>query len=235
METYKGKPVFEASNRNELEDAVAHCIEKIEPPYVVKIPPGSNQVRSYAFAGDRTLGVVILPDSVKLIGNEAFEGCEKLREANIPATVSEIREKAFQCCDLRSIHIPKSVVKICSEAFWGCNYLREIDVDTANPVYDSRENCNAVIETATNRLLFGCRNSIIPSSVVEIYDHAFSVCEYLWKITIPASVERIGDWAFSGCEGLGSIKIPDSVKEIGRFAFRGCPIERIRIPDSVKK
>ena len=235
METYKGKPVFEASNRNELEDAVAHCIEKIEPPYVVKIPPGSNQVRSYAFAGDRTLGFVILPDSVKLIGNEAFEGCEKLREANIPATVSEIREKAFQCCDLRSIHIPKSVVKICSEAFWGCNYLREIDVDTANPVYDSRENCNAVIETATNRLLFGCRNSIIPSSVVEIYDHAFSVCEYLWKITIPASVERIGDWAFSGCEGLGSIKIPDSVKEIGRFAFRGCPIERIRIPDSVKK
>ena len=128
--------MFEASNRNELEDAVAHCIEKIEPPYVVKIPPGSNQVRSYAFAGDRTLGVVILPDSVKLIGNEAFEGCEKLREANIPATVSEIREKAFQCCDLRSIHIPKSVVKICSEAFWGCNYLREIDVDTANPVYD---------------------------------------------------------------------------------------------------
>lgn len=234
-ELYDGKPVFVASSSKELAAAVSRYGDQVQPPFVVKIPPGSNQVRSYAFAGDRTLGVVILPNSVKLIGNEAFGSCENLKEVNIPDHVSEIRERAFQYCDLRSIHFPKSVVKICSNAFWGCNYLREIDVDAANPVYDSRENCNTVIETATNRLLFGCRNSIIPSSVVEIYDHAFSLCEYLWKITIPASVERIGDMAFGGCEGLGSIKIPDSVKEIGRFAFRGCSIERIRIPDSVKK
>lgn len=233
-ELYDGKPVFVASSSKELAAAVSRYGDQVQPPFVVKIPPGSNQVRSYAFAGDRTLGVVILPDSVKLIGNEAFGSCKNLKEANIPDSVSEIRERAFQYCDIRSIHFPKSVVKICSNAFGGCNYLREIDVDAANPVYDSRVNCNAVIETATNSLLFGCRNSIIPSSVVEIYDHAFGLCEYLWKITIPASVERIGDRAFNGCIGLGSIKIPDSVKEIGRFAFNYCSsVKRIRIPDSV--
>lgn len=235
METYKGKPVFEASNRKELEDAVAHCIEKIEPPYVVKIPAGSNQVGRHAFADDSTIGVVILPDSVKLIGNEAFFGCKKLMDVNIPESVSEIGEWAFSFCDLRSIHIPKSVEKISSGVFIGCQYLREIDVDPANPVYDSRENCNAVIETATGRLLFGSRNSIIPSSVVEISDHAFSRCEYLWEITIPSSVERIGNKAFNYCKGLNGIKIPDSVKEIGSYAFNNCSsIKRIRIPDSVK-
>ena len=156
-------------------------------------------------------------------------------DVNIPESVLEIGEWAFSSCDLRSIHIPKSVEKICSGVFIGCQYLREIDVDPANPVYDSRENCNAVIETATGRLLFGSRNSIIPSSVVEISDHAFSRCEYLWEITIPSSVERIGNKAFNYCKGLNGIKIPDSVKEIGSYAFNNCSsIKRIRIPDSVK-
>ena len=74
METYKGKPVFEASNRKELEDAVAHCIEKIEPPYLVRIPAGSNKVGRHAFAEDSPIGVVIWPDSVKLIGTASFFG-----------------------------------------------------------------------------------------------------------------------------------------------------------------
>ena len=235
METYEGKPVLEASNRKALKDAVSRFSGTIEPPYVVKIPPGSNQVSSYAFAGDPTLGVVILPDSVKLIGNEAFSCCEKLTKVIIPESVSEIGGRAFQFSDLRSIQIPKSVERLGPSIFLGCKYLREFDVDDANPVYDSRENCNAIIETATGRLLFGCRNTIIPSSVVEVYDDAFYGCEYLWKIKIPASVERIGNRAFSNCKGINGIKIPDSVKEIGGFAFNFCTsIERIRIPDSVK-
>lgn len=234
-ELYEGKPVFVASSSKELADAVSNREEKVEPPYVVKIPPGSNQVRSRAFAGNSTLGVVILPDSVKLMGNEAFACCAKLTKVIIPESVSEIGGCAFESSDLRSIQIPKSVERLGPSIVLGCKYLREIDVDAANPVYDSRENCNAVIETVTNRLLFGCRNSIIPSSVVDIYDDAFRGCEYLWKITIPNSIERIGDRAFSRCEGINGVKIPDSVKEIGRFAFNFCSsIERIRIPDSVK-
>ena len=234
-ELYDGKPVFVASSSKELAAAVSNRVEKVEPPYVVKIPPGSNQVRSRAFAGNSTLGVVILPDSVKLMGNEAFACCAKLTKVIIPESVSEIGGCAFESSDLHSIQIPKSVERLGPSIVLGCKYLREIDVDAANPVYDSRENCNAVIETVTNRLLFGCRNSIIPSSVVDIYDDAFRGCEYLWKITIPNSIERIGDRSFSRCEGITGVKIPDSVKEIGRFAFNHCSsIERIRIPDSVK-
>ena len=235
-ELYEGKPIFIASSSKELADAVSSQGDQVKPPYVVKIPPGSNQVRNCAFACDKTLGVVILPDSVKLIGNEAFCDCKNLTKVIIPESVLEIGGWAFQFSDLRSIHIPKSVVKLGSEIFVGCPYLREIEVDGANSVYDSRENCNAVIETATNRLLFGCRNSVIPSSVVEIYDNAWDHCDYLRNITIPASVERIGNRAFRECKSIDGIKLPDSLKEIGNYAFRLCSsIERIRIPDSVKK
>ena len=234
-ELYDGKPVFVVSSAKELAAAVSSRGDQVKPPYVVKIPSGSNQVRSYAFYEDETVGVVILPDSIKLIGNEAF-CCSKLTKVIIPDSVSEIGGEAFQFSDLRGIHIPKSLVKLGPEVFVGCKYLREIDVDGANSVYDSRENCHAVIETATNRLLFGCRSSVIPDSVVEIYDHAFYGSEYLRSITIPASVERICKFAFCGCENMGGIKIPDSVKEIGSFAFSRCSsIERIRIPDAVEK
>ncbi len=234
-ELYEGKPVFVASSAKELAAAVSSRGDQVKPPYVVKIPSGSNQVRSYAFLDDKTVGVVILPDSIKLIGNEAF-CCSKLTKVIIPDSVSEIGGEAFQFSDLRGIYIPKSLVKLGPEVFVGCKYLREIEVDGANSVYDSRENCNAVIETATNRLLYGCRSSVIPDSVVEIYDYAFYGCEYLRSITIPASVERIGKFAFCGCENLGGIRIPDSVKEIGSFAFSRCSsIERIRIPDAVEK
>ena len=235
-ELYEGKPVFIASSAKELAAAVSSRGDQVKPPYVVKIPSGSNQVISSAFTGNKTVGVVILPDSIKLIGNAAFCGCENLTKVIIPESVLEIGGWAFQSSDLRSIHIPKSVAKLGSEVFVGCSYLREIDVDVANSVYDSRENCNAVIETATNRLLFGCRNSIIPSSVVEIYDNAWDHCDYLRKITIPASVERIGNRAFRDCKGIDSIKLPNSLKEIGNYAFRLCSsLERIRIPDAVKK
>ena len=233
-ELYEGKPVFIASSAKELANAVSSRGDQVKPPYVVKIPSGSNQVRSYAFDGDETIGVVILPDSVKLIGTEAFS-CSNLTKIIIPDSVSEISSEAFQFSDLRSIHIPKSVVKLGRKIFVGCDRLFGIDVDGANSVYDSREKCNAIIETATNRLIFGCRGSVIPDSVVEIYDDAFYGSKYLGSITIPASVERIGKYSFGGCKNMRGIKLPDSVKEIGSFAFSRCAsIERIRIPDTVE-
>ena len=87
-------------------------------------------------------------------------------------------------------------------------------------MYDSRNNCNALIETSTNTLLTGSANTIIPSSITSIGDYAFADCVGLTFANIPNSVTCIGEGAFSGCSSLTSITIPNSVKTIGKWAFQ---------------
>jgi len=92
---------------------------------------------------------------------------------------------------------------ICSNDFFlpptsksGYSALTNISVDENNKVYDSRENCNAIIETACNELIAGCSATVIPNSVQKIGFNAFSHCSNLTNIVIPDSVREIKDKAF---------------------------------------
>ena len=136
--------------------------------------------------------------------------------------MTEIGRDAFEGTGLTSIVIPESVTKIGDFAFYGCEGLTSINVSEGNKVYDSRDNCNAIIETASNKLITGCMNTVIPDSVTEIGGGAFSGRTGLTSIVIPNSVTSIGGSAFNGCTGLQSIVIPDSVTSIGGYAFNGC-------------
>ena len=117
---------------------------------------------------------------------------------------------------------PSSINGISDDAFEGCYSLTSIVVAEDNNVYDSRENCNAIIETGTNTLILGCQNSIIPDSVTSIGKKAFAFCETLTSITIPGGVKSIGDCTFENCESLTDITIPASVENIGGLAFDWC-------------
>lgn len=167
-------------------------------------------------------------------------------EIIIPEGVTHIGERAFRgCLDVTSVSIPQSVTSIDRSAFSCCQGLRFINVEIGNKVYDSRENCNAIIESKLNTLLVGCMNTVIPDSVIVIADGAFSCCvdlrsinipervTYIGKdaflatkltdITIPKSVAVIGDRAFSYCNGLASVKIKNNEIVIGKGAFSNCP------------
>ena len=125
------------------------------------------------------------------------------------------------CSSLTSVTIPSSVTSIGHGAFEDCG-LSSIDVESGNSNYDSRDNCNAIIETATNTLIAGCMNTVIPNSVTSIRYGAFRFCYDLTSVTIPNSVTSIGYLAFDGCSSLTSVTIPSSVTSIGHDAFGGC-------------
>ena len=182
-----------------------------------------------AFANCLDLTSVNIPDNVTIIGNSAFYGCNSLTSINIPSSVTCIEDFAFgYCSSLMSITIPASVTRIGEYVFDGTSALNSITVDGNNTTYDSRGNCNAIIETTSNTLVVGCQNTVIPNSVKSIGGWAFSRCENLTSMEIPSSVSSIGEYAFAGCSRLASINIPNSVINIGRDAFLSCdnlPIE----------
>lgn len=136
--------------------------------------------------------------------------------------------KYNDCKGLTSVTIPKSVTNIGSNAFGYCSGLTSITVASDNPIYDSRNNCNAIVETKSSILIAGCKNSIIPNYITIIGDWAFYGCSGLTSITIPNSVIDIRDHAFYCCSGLTSITIPNSVTSIGNNAFSGCTLRTVK-------
>ena len=126
------------------------------------------------------------------------------------------------CASLLSVKIPSSVKTIGDYNLTECYQLQEIWVDPANTVYDSRDNCNALIKTATNELLVGCGSSIVPATVEAIADHAFQGVSGLTSVTVPASVTKIGYQAFAGCSALEQVSINGQLSYFGAYAFEGC-------------
>ena len=162
----------------------------------------------------------IIPESVTGIGNNAYYGYKYLTELTIPNHITSIGEYAFaSCSELTKITIPESVTSIGNAAFCYLSKLTNITVDPNNTVYDSRDNCNAIIETSTNTLVLGCQNTIIPESVTGIGNNAYYGYKYLTELTIPNHITSIGEYAFAECSKLSKITIPASVTSIGGWAF----------------
>ncbi len=194
-----------------------------------------TSIGDYTFDNCFSLTSVTIPNSVTNIGMSAFYGCSALTSITIPNFVTSIGNNAFSgCSSFTSITIPNSVTSIGNYAFISCESLTSMMVESGNTMYDTRENCNAIIETASKTLIAGCQSTTIPNSVTSIGGSAFYGCSSLTSLTIPNSVTSIGSSAFSDCSSLTSITIPNSVTSIGSSAFSDCSsLTSITIPNSV--
>ena len=189
----------------EITDCDASAKEAIEIPKEIK-GIAVTSIGSKAFYWCSGLTSIEIPAGVTSIGEYAFSGCSRLTSIKIPAGVTSIGEYAFSgCSGLKSIEIPAGVTSIGDSAFRSCSGLKSIVVEAGNTVYDSRDNCNAIIEKETNTLIQGCKNTKIPVGVTSIGDSVFEGCSGLTRIEIPAGVTSIGDSAFSGCSGLKDV------------------------------
>lgn len=190
-----------------------------------------------AFSYSPGLTSVHMPNTVKKIGDYAFWYAKAMTTVNISDSVTSIGRMAFDSCPLlESVHIPSAVTFIGQWGFMGCTGLTSITVAEDNPKFDSREDCNAIIETASNKLIAGCRNTVIPSSVTYIGDAAFYNCAELMSVTLPEGLTTIGNGAFRNCIGLSEVTFPESLKTIYNSSFMGCSgISTLHIPKYVNR
>ena len=213
----------------------------------IVMPNSITQIKKDAFCNCSKLTSVHLSDNLISIGQYAFQNCRSLTSIEFPASLNTIESCAFANCGLTSVFIPKSVSRISAKGegamivqastspFISCKNLSSINVEEGNPIYDSRDGCNAIIETSTNTLFCGCNNSTIPNSVTAIWITAFFNCGFTSMI-IPDGVTSIGIEAFAGCENLTEITIPNSVTSLGERAFWNCTaLTTVKLSENVKK
>lgn len=224
------------------------------------IPNGVRRIENNAFNMCYDIAEINMPNTVTSIGDRAFYGSSSLNSLKLSSSLTDIGEGAFVSVPIGNIVLPNGLKTIGDQAFLGCslcslkipasvtaigeaafahNKISSIVVESGNKVYDSRNNCNAIIETKTNTLTLGCNGTTIPTSVTVIGNYAFWGCQGMTSLNIPDSVTQIGNGAFRYCD-LKTIKLPNSVRYIGDwpFAYDGESYDTVyvsvNIPDSVE-
>lgn len=224
----------------------------------VIISEGITTLGFSAFANCKNLETVIIPEGVTVIRDICFSGCVALKSVQLPSTLEKLDQYSFSGSGLTKIVIPSSVKEFGSQVFRDCRELTEISVDPNNTLFDSRDNCNAIIRTADNTLIVGCNTTeipndittishyafkgvgvgtlILPESVTEFKTYAFSQSTYD-NIIFSKNITTIGEHAFYECENLLTIDLSPCTKltTIEPYAFYGCTnVKSITIPSAIK-
>lgn len=183
------------------------------------IPNSVREIGDAAFAACiGCTGSLIIPNSVTSIGRNAFNSCFGLSELILGNSVTSIGDGAFIACEGLSgdLVIPNSVTSIGWDAFYGCCGF------TGNLVIPNS------VTSIGEEAFYGCNgftgNLIISSSLTKISHGVFSGCSgFSGPLIIPNSITYIGNDAFRECVGFtGPLVIPNSVDTIGTRAFRDC-------------
>jgi len=201
----------------------------------VTLPDGISYISNGAFMGCKNLVSINIPEGVTRILQAAFNGCESLTSLYLPSSLTTIGDNAFSdCLSLSAMVIPSGVTSLGEYVFSRCPSLISLIVESGNPVYDSRDNCNAVVKTQTGELLYGCKGTVIPDSVTSIGQYAFYRNYGLESIVIPRNIASIGYKAFSYCTNLSSLTLSEGLESIGAAAFEACyGLTTVRIPKTV--
>lgn len=183
--------------------------------------PSVDTIPARLFSDCNKLHSVVFPEGVETISVQAFWNCAALQSVKFPESLVSIGTSAFVGCGLTSLFIPSKVNHIEMLAF-DYNPFSSIAVAADNAVFDSRNDCNAIIDTETNTLLLGCKATVIPDDVTSIGQCSFADCKGLTSIVIPATVRNVGGSTFSGCRDLQSVTFLTTTTDLGTRLFWNC-------------
>ena len=195
---------------------VAHSV--VDGKCVIEFDGPITKIPNQAFYNCKNLtGDLVIPNSVKEIGELAFWNCTGL---NGTLTLSNKLEKilgdAFNNSGFKgTLKLPNSLTNIGSSAFQDCKYFTSLELS----------NTLSVIPGFAFKGCVGLSGSlVIPNSVTEIGDQAFYGCTgFNGSLTLSSKLGKIGQYAFDNCTGFtGSLKLPSSLTDIGIAAFMNC-------------
>ncbi len=211
---------------------IVSAINKKWGPMNIEIPAEVNGrpvigIAESAFEGSERLQSVIIPSSVKSIGERAFYGCRPLHTVELSEGLTEISDSAFENCEsLKSIEIPSSIISIGNSAFKLCRNIEEIE-------FPER------LKTIEDYAFYACANIsslTFPESLESIGANAFAYCTWLSEITSFGGVVSIGDEAFYDCKFLKSVRGLEGVKSIGARAFLFCTLlSKVSLPEGLEQ
>lgn len=209
----------------------------------IVLPNNITNITAYTFNNCKSLESVLLNEGVTTINNAAFQHCHALTSVNIPDSCTLLNDYCFASCinltsidlnkvqttgsycfsssGLTSIHIPETLTSINVGLIYNCYKLTSVTVDKNNTIYDSRDNCNAIIKKSNDGLKHGCNVTIIPDSVKLLDTYCFSSCTFK-TISIPEGVNYFATGVFMNCPNLETITLPSTLTKMVGAEFRGC-------------
>ena len=194
---------------------------------------GVSSINDETFENCYRLNSIKLPIYLKTIGNFAFRNCS-LSSIEFPDSLNAIGNFAFQSTGISSVFITKNIVSLGLNPFDYCSYLESVVVDEQNPLYDSRNQCNGIIETSSNKLIVGFKRTVIPEGIVTIGTYAFSGCEFNTQPSFPDALKTIEDDAFRNSSGLTHLVLTEGIENLGSYAFASSEIEELTLPSTLK-
>ena len=180
-----------------------------------------------AFEKCKSLEHVVLPLSIKRIGDHAFDQCANLKEQELPDTIEIVGDRSFSGCEsLESINIPQNVSYNGIGAFYGSYKLTDVKVAQGNNRYENRggvlfDNVDKTlvryIQTKQLKQVF-----TTPEGVVHIGNYAFDGCKGLVSVIVSEGCTDLGERSFTKCNELKNISLPASIDNLNYNAFDDC-------------
>lgn len=187
-----------------------------------------------AFENCSELTGIVIPNTVTSIEDEAFSCCTNLTSIDLPSNITSIGDWAFGMSAVTKMTIPASVTSIGYNPFYNCDDLTSLTVENGNTTYDSRYNCNAIVETATDKIIAACSSTTIPNDVTTIGVDAFGGLSNITELDLHKNVTTIEPYAFEYCDGLTTIDLPKNLTTIEEAVFYGCSsLTAAAIPEGV--